>query len=99
VGSPPARCPSWSATSTPQNGGTDREHARSAREAGRARIGDWRGEGLVADGRRKEVGAIVARRGGKKTSAKVAKQASRALRDGRSSKRTKSIAASALAQA
>jgi hypothetical protein len=35
----------------------------------------------------------------KVTSAKVAKKASSALRDGRSSSRTKSIAASALAQA
>ncbi|CAH0284138.1 hypothetical protein SRABI91_04019 [Rhodococcoides fascians] len=42
----------------------------------------------------------MARRGsGKVTSAKVAKQASKALSDGRSSARTKSIAASALAQA
>ncbi len=36
---------------------------------------------------------------GKTTSAKVAKAASRALRDGRSSARTKSIAGSAVAQA
>ena len=42
----------------------------------------------------------MARRGSSKvTSAKVAKQASKALSDGRSSARTKSIAASALAQA
>ncbi|MGT2800966.1 hypothetical protein Javan290_0058 [Streptococcus phage Javan290] len=35
----------------------------------------------------------------KQTSAKVARQASKALRDGRSSARTKSIAGSALSQA
>ncbi len=56
------------------------------------------GEAGVQAGR-KEVGRMSKRGSGKVTSAKVAKQASSALRDGRSSSRTKSIAASALAQA
>lgn len=41
----------------------------------------------------------MVKRNTKQTSPKVAKKASAALRDGRSSSRTKSIAASALAQA
>lgn len=42
---------------------------------------------------------MAGRGSSKVTSPKVAKQASKALKDGRSSKSTKSIAASALAQA
>lgn len=56
------------------------------------------GEAESAGGQ--EGGSPVPRRGRSKvTSAKVARKASSALRDGRSSSRTKSIAASALAQA
>ena len=68
-------------------------HATSplGRAAGHGRLAGGRGEREVID---------MARGGRSKvTSAKVARKASAALRDGRSSARTKSIAASALAQA
>jgi hypothetical protein len=54
---------------------------------------------LPLDRARKEVTTMARGGRGKTTSAKVATKASKALADGRSSARTRSVAASALAQA